>query len=140
MEITVWAKEHNSPCHPQMQVKALSCKEEAICEHDLKTSLSSLGQSSLKWTEIKWKTAGCPSQYLCINCKKLICGNLTQYVNCRAINRNSVLLFEKVAMDISLVHELNKVLKEAKTLENQLKQKKESLRKCMKIFIVELPY
>jgi len=31
--------EHSSLCHPQMHVKALSCKEEAICEHDPETML-----------------------------------------------------------------------------------------------------
>lgn len=38
---------HSSLCHPQMQVKALSCRE-AICEHDPETLLSSLGQRSFK--------------------------------------------------------------------------------------------
>ena len=44
-EITVC--EHSSSFHPQMQVKALSCKEEDICEHD---------EAVLKWTAAKWKT------------------------------------------------------------------------------------
>ena len=37
--------EHSSLCHQQMQVKALSCTEEAIREHDPETQLYSLGQS-----------------------------------------------------------------------------------------------
>ena len=36
--------EDRSPCHPQMQVKTLSCKEEAKCEHDAETQALSLGQ------------------------------------------------------------------------------------------------
>jgi len=40
--------EHSSPCHPQMQFKDLSCKEETICEHDPAVVPSSLGQSSFK--------------------------------------------------------------------------------------------
>lgn len=36
---------HSSPTHPQLQVKPLSCKEDAICEHDPEILLSSLGQS-----------------------------------------------------------------------------------------------
>jgi len=42
LEITAWAQEHfqksvcehSSPCHPQMQVKTLSCKEEATFNYD----------------------------------------------------------------------------------------------------------
>lgn len=30
--------EHSSPCHPEMQVKGLSGKEEAISEYNLQTS------------------------------------------------------------------------------------------------------
>ena len=37
--------ETSSPYNPQMQVKAVSCKEEAICEHDPEMLLSSVGQS-----------------------------------------------------------------------------------------------
>jgi len=46
LKITLWAqgtlpkmidREQSLKCHPQMQVKALSCKEEAICEHDPET-------------------------------------------------------------------------------------------------------
>ena len=33
---------HTSPCHPQMQVKALSRGEGAVCEHDPETAPSSL--------------------------------------------------------------------------------------------------
>ena len=33
--------EHSSPNHPQMQDKALSCKEEAVFEHDPETLTSS---------------------------------------------------------------------------------------------------
>jgi len=40
--------EHSSLCHPQIQVKALTCQEEAICEHDPETLPSSLDQSSFK--------------------------------------------------------------------------------------------
>lgn len=40
------ACEHSLLCLLQMQVKALSCQEEAICEHDPETQLSSGGQSS----------------------------------------------------------------------------------------------
>ena len=40
-EITVC--ENSSPCHPQMQVKALSCKDDAICKYNPETLLSSLG-------------------------------------------------------------------------------------------------
>lgn len=40
--------EHSSPCHLKMQVKAPSCKEEGISEHDAETLPSSLGQSSFK--------------------------------------------------------------------------------------------
>jgi len=39
-EITVC--EHSSPCHPQMPVKALTGKEDTLCEYDC------LGQSSFK--------------------------------------------------------------------------------------------
>jgi len=39
-------REHSSLCHPQMQVKALSCKEEAVYEHGPETPPSSLGQNS----------------------------------------------------------------------------------------------
>ena len=39
-EITVW--DHSSLNNPQMQVKAVSCKEEAICEQDLETPQYSL--------------------------------------------------------------------------------------------------
>lgn len=46
MEITTLAHEHKS--HPQKQVKALSSEEKAMCEHDLKTLLSSLDQSSFQ--------------------------------------------------------------------------------------------
>lgn len=35
--------EHSALYHPQQQVKALSCKEETICEHDPGTSLPPLG-------------------------------------------------------------------------------------------------
>ncbi|XP_041641418.1 meiotic nuclear division protein 1 homolog isoform X1 [Cheilinus undulatus] len=34
--------QRSSPYHPQMQVKAVSCKEEAICGHDPETLTSSL--------------------------------------------------------------------------------------------------
>ena len=40
---------------PQMQVKTLSCKEEAICEHDPRTELSG-PKAHLKWTEAQWET------------------------------------------------------------------------------------
>uniref|UniRef100_A0A8C9REE1 Tc1-like transposase DDE domain-containing protein n=1 Tax=Scleropages formosus TaxID=113540 RepID=A0A8C9REE1_SCLFO len=69
MEITAWAQtppeiivcEHGSPCHPQMQVKALLCKEEAICEHDPDNTIQKCRRLlwtkvHLKWTEAKWKT------------------------------------------------------------------------------------
>ena len=51
-EITVCG--HISLCSPQMQVKAVSCKE-AICEHHPETQLSSQGQSSFRmvWGKIK---------------------------------------------------------------------------------------
>jgi len=53
--------EHCSPCHPQMRFKALSCKEEAIREHDPKlqklTKVIS-GPSSSK-TEVKENCYGC---------------------------------------------------------------------------------
>jgi len=45
--------EHSSLRHPEMQVKALSCKEEDMCEHD--PDMLSLDQSSLKMRP-KWKT------------------------------------------------------------------------------------
>ena len=56
MEITAWVQkhfqksvcEHSTQCNPQMQVKSLSCKKEAICEQDSETSPSSLSQSSFK--------------------------------------------------------------------------------------------
>lgn len=53
MEITAWTQEHfqKSLCHPQIQVKALSCEEEALCEDDPGTQLS-----SLKCNEAKCKT------------------------------------------------------------------------------------
>lgn len=41
-------REHGSLCHPQMQVKAPSSKEEAVYEHDPETLPSSSGQSSFK--------------------------------------------------------------------------------------------
>jgi len=43
MEISAWAQEYfqNSLCHPQIQVKALSCTEEATREHDPETQPSS---------------------------------------------------------------------------------------------------
>ena len=44
---TAFAQGHTL-CHPQMQVKVPSCKEEAMCEHDPEMPLSSLGQSSFK--------------------------------------------------------------------------------------------
>ena len=62
MEITVWAQKteiivyEHMPCHQQMQVKALWCEEEAICEHDPETLPSSLGQSLFEWTGAKWET------------------------------------------------------------------------------------
>lgn len=45
-EITVC--EHSSLYHSPMQVKVLSCKEEAICEHDPDVAPSSLSQNSIK--------------------------------------------------------------------------------------------
>lgn len=45
--------EHSSLCHPQMQLKPRSCKEEAICKHDPQMLPTSL---HLKWTEEEWKT------------------------------------------------------------------------------------
>jgi len=35
--------ERSSLCHPQMEVKALSCRGEAICEHDPEALLASTG-------------------------------------------------------------------------------------------------
>ena len=49
--------EHSSLCHPQMQVKALSSKEEeALSEHDPETPPSSLGQLKWgwKWLRFRW--------------------------------------------------------------------------------------
>jgi len=43
----------SSPCHPQMQVKALSLKKQAVPEHDPETLLSFLGQSSFKMDAVK---------------------------------------------------------------------------------------
>ena len=56
LEINAQAQEHfhNSmskhilPCNPQMQVKAVTCKEEPICEHYPEMQPSSLDQSSVK--------------------------------------------------------------------------------------------
>ena len=50
--------EHSSLCHPQMQVKAPSGREEAICEHDPETlpEWQSWTKAHLKQTETKWKT------------------------------------------------------------------------------------
>jgi len=39
-------------CHPQMQVKALSCREEAICETQKPCHLL-WTKTNLKWTETK---------------------------------------------------------------------------------------
>ena len=57
-EITAWAHFRkslsvNTVRYPQ--IKALSCKEEAICEHDPETPSSSLGQSSFKmdWGKVE---------------------------------------------------------------------------------------
>jgi len=52
MDITAWAEKHfhkssvcedSSPCHPQMQIKAILCKEEAMCEHNPETAPCPLG-------------------------------------------------------------------------------------------------
>ncbi len=47
---------HNPPCHLQMPTKALSCKNEAICEHGSETPPCPLGQGSLKITVSKWES------------------------------------------------------------------------------------
>ncbi len=39
---------HNAPCHLQMPTKALSCKKEAICEHDPEVPSCLVGQGSFK--------------------------------------------------------------------------------------------
>lgn len=49
--IWLWSA-YSSPCHPQMLIKAPSCKEEALQEH-----CSLLGtKARFKWTEAKWRT------------------------------------------------------------------------------------
>ncbi len=45
---------HNPPCHLQIPAKALSCKKEAICEHD--PEAPSWLKAHLKWTVSKWKS------------------------------------------------------------------------------------
>ncbi len=39
---------HNFPCHLQMPTKALSCKNEAICEHGPEALSCPVGQGSFK--------------------------------------------------------------------------------------------
>ncbi len=39
---------HNTPCHLQMPTKALSCKKEAVCEHDPEAPSCPVGQGSFK--------------------------------------------------------------------------------------------
>ena len=58
--------EHSLPCNPQLQVEAVSCKEETICEHDPETSPSSLGQRSFQMDRGKME--------------KLFCGQMNQNV------------------------------------------------------------
>ncbi len=41
---------HNPPCHLQISTKALSCKKEAICEHDPEALSCPVGQGSFKLT------------------------------------------------------------------------------------------
>lgn len=47
--------EYSSQWHPQMQVEALSCKEEAVCEHDPETPPPPAGQNSFKtdWGKVE---------------------------------------------------------------------------------------
>lgn len=49
------SRNHCSPCRPQMQVRALSCKEEAIWEHGSETPPSSQLQRSFKmvWGKVE---------------------------------------------------------------------------------------
>lgn len=61
MEIAAWTQEYFhkslsvSSVHPKIQVKALSCKQEAKYEYDPEALLSSLGQSSFKmlWDKVE---------------------------------------------------------------------------------------
>ncbi len=46
---------HNPLCHLQMPTKALSCKKEAICEHDPEAPSCPVAKAHLKWTVLKWK-------------------------------------------------------------------------------------
>ena len=49
--------EHSSPCHPQIQVEALSCKEKAICETLIQKCCSLLwAEAHFQLTEAKWET------------------------------------------------------------------------------------
>ncbi len=49
---TTVGKHSNPLCHLQMPTKALSCKKEAICEHDQVL----WAKGHLKWTVSKWKS------------------------------------------------------------------------------------
>ena len=48
--------EHSSSLHPQMQVKTLPCKDETTYQQDPETPPPSLGPSSFKIAEAKWKS------------------------------------------------------------------------------------